>query len=172
MARRLSALLGIPHIELDALFWGPNWTPVDQEVFRQRVDEAVTGDQWVSDGNYRVVRDIVWARANTVVWLDYPLGLIMWRLVWRTFRRVFAKEELWSGNRERFREQFFSPESLLLWALSTYRRRRRQYEDRLRMPEYAHLTTVRLRSPRAAREWLSGVESRWRTDQLEEVNDG
>jgi len=144
----------MPHVELDSLNWGPDWTEVPVELFRDRVGTALHGDSWVVDGNYSKVRDIVWSRADTVVWLDFPLWLILWRLVRRTFQRTLTREELWGGNRERFREQFFSRSSLLLWALQTYRRRRRGYPQLLAKPEYAHLRQVRLQSPRETATWL------------------
>src|SRR3990172_8915485 len=87
LARHLAHRLTVPHVELDALYWGPNWTPVPADLFRQRAAQAVAADAWVIDGNYHVVRDLVWSRATTVVWLDYPLSLILARLLKRTGRR-------------------------------------------------------------------------------------
>ena len=160
MAQRLSQRLGLPHVELDALHWGPNWTEAPVEVFRQRTAEALSGDAWAVDGNYRDVRDIVWGRADTVVWLDYSLWVIMARLLWRTLRRIVTREELWGGNREHFRAQFLSRDSLFLWALQTYWRRRREFPILLNQPEQAHLAVVHLRSPRATRAWLAGLVTR------------
>src|SRR5689334_5774453 len=72
-ARRLGERLGLPHIELDALFWRPGWVESDTESFRTRVAEAIAGEGWVVDGNYSPVRDLYLARVDTVVWLDLPL---------------------------------------------------------------------------------------------------
>jgi hypothetical protein len=144
-------------VELDALHWGPNWTEVEHPVFRERTIQALSSDAWTTDGNYSAVRDIVWGRADTVVWLDYSLPVILGRVTWRTIRRAMTREELWSGNRERFRESFLSRESIIWWALRTYRRRRREYPTLFALPQYTHLEVVRLRSPRAAREWLDAL---------------
>lgn len=157
-ARAIAARLGIPHVELDALNWGSNWTEAPREIFRQRVTEAVAGDTWVVDGNYSKSRDIVWPRADTVVWLDLSLWVILWRLFRRTIARTLTREELWSGNRERLRTAFLSRDSIFVWALQTYGRRRRSYPLLLSRPEHAHLTIVRLRSPRAASSWLSALD--------------
>ncbi|MGH2349824.1 MAG: AAA family ATPase [bacterium] len=157
LAREIAGRLGIPHVELDALNWGPNWTEASREVFRQRVADALAGEAWVVDGNYSAARDLIWPRADTVVWIDYPLWLILWRLLLRTFQRTLTGEELWSGNRERFRDQFFSRNSLFVWALQTYRTRRRNYPRLLSQPEHAHLKLVRLRSRRATEVWLSSM---------------
>ena len=80
----------------------PDWSPPDPFVmdFRERVEEATEAPAWVADGNYSEVRDIVWGRADTLIWLDYPLHVSLRRLVPRTLRRALTGEELWSGNRE------------------------------------------------------------------------
>lgn len=160
LAQRLSQRLRVPHVELDAIHWGPSWTPASRDVFRERTAEALSGSSWVTDGNYSVVRDIVWGRADTVVWLDYAMPVILARVVWRTICRAFTREELWNENRERVRDAFFSRESIILWALSTYRRRRREYPILFAKPEHAHLAVVHLRSPRAARHWLEAQDRR------------
>jgi hypothetical protein len=89
------------------------------------------------------------------VWLDLPLPVILWRLVWRTLRRIVTGEVLWSGNRERLRNAIFSRDSLFLYAVRTHRRRRAAYTGLFTRPEYAHLTITRLRSAREARRWLA-----------------
>ena len=157
LAGRLAQRLGLAHVELDSLYWGPDWTPAPRELFRERVARALSGEAWTTDGNYSSVRDIVWQRADTVVWLDYSLPVVMGRVTWRTIRRSALREELWNGNRERFREAFFGRESIIWWALSTYRRRKTQYPVLFEQPEYAHLRVVRLASPRATQEWLDGL---------------
>jgi adenylate kinase family enzyme len=157
---RLARQLDCPHVELDALHWEANWTEPPLEVFRTRVARAVSDDAWVVDGNYSKVRDIVWNRAQAVVWLDYSLAVILWQLLRRALRRILTREELWSGNRETFRGQFLSRDSLFVWALKTYRRRRKNYPAHFERPEYAHIAVVRLRSPQATQRWLAGLENR------------
>lgn len=158
MAHRLAQRLGCPHVELDAIHWGADWTPAPLETFRSRMVQALSGATWTVDGNYSKVRDIVLCRADTLVWLDYPLPLILWRLIRRTLGRLVTREELWSGNREEWRSQV-GRDSLLLWALRTYRRRRREYTAIQGDSRYSHLTFVRLRSPRAAEAWLAAVRN-------------
>jgi adenylate kinase family enzyme len=106
LARQLSGQLGIPHLELDAIRHGPNWEETPDENFRKCLSQALSGRSWVVDGNYGIVRDLVWPRATTLVWLDYPLRVIMWQLFWRTLRRCVTREELWNGNQGRFWTQF------------------------------------------------------------------
>lgn len=157
MARQLAERLGVSHVELDALHWGPNWTEEPDEVLRERADKALRGDGWTVDGNYGVVRDIVWGRADTIVWLDYSLPLILWRLTRRIFSRAILNEEIWHGNKESLRTHFLTKDSLYLWVFQTYHKRRREYPVLLAQPEYAHLKKIRLRSAREARVWLAQV---------------
>lgn len=157
LAAALASLLGVPHVELDALAWGPAWVQVPHDLFRARLEKATRGDGWVVDGNYSRARDLVWPRAEMVVWLDYPLRTVLGQLLRRTLRRVLAHEELWSGNRETLRTALFSRDAILIWALKTYWRRRREYPELLSRPEHAHLQVVRHRSPRAAARWLAAL---------------
>jgi adenylate kinase family enzyme len=157
LARQLAEKLDLRHIELDSLHWEPNWTEPPINVFRDRVSHALSVDRWVIDGNYSKVRDIIWRQADTVVWLDYPLPLTMRRLFKRTIQRVVTREELWNGNRESWRDQFFSKNSLFLWALNSYFRRRKETPDLLSRPENAHLQVIRLYSPAATRRWFESL---------------
>jgi adenylate kinase family enzyme len=156
-ARALAERLQLPHVELDALYWEPGWTAATPEVMRARVSAAIETDGWVVDGNYSVVRDLVWARAEAVVWLDFSLAAVLWRYAARTRRRIRSNEELWpgTGNRETFGRNLVGRESLLWWILSTYRRRRREYPEQLRA--HPQLAAVHLRTPAEAEAWLAGL---------------
>jgi adenylate kinase family enzyme len=152
LARRLAARLGLPHIELDAINWQPGWRDLarhDPELFIRRVSEAVQTEAWVADGNYGMVRDQVWTRATHLVWLDYERRVIMARVIRRSVLRTVLQTELWAGNRERWRN-FLRPSHPIRWAWSTWRRRRRETEERLARPDHASLVVLRLRHPREA----------------------
>lgn len=152
----LAARLGCPHVELDALHWEPGWRMAELDVFRARVAEATAAERWVCDGSYSKVRDVVWTRADTLVWLDYALPLVLARLVRRTAARWWKDEPLYNGNREVLRDHF-SRDSLVLWAVRQHRRNRKGYPEALAMPEHAHLQLVRFSRPRQAAEWLAAL---------------
>lgn len=154
MACNIAKRLAVPHVELDSLHWEANWTEAKVEDFCERVRSAVAGDAWVVCGNYSAVRSLVWPRAEMVVWLDYSFQVIMSRLLRRTLRRAFTREELWNGNKESLRTAFFSRDSILLWALTTYKTRRKESPLLFALPEHSHLRVVHLRSPRQADAWL------------------
>jgi adenylate kinase family enzyme len=162
LARRIAALLELPHIELDAINWQPGWrdlTRHDPEEFVRRVNEAIQAEAWVVDGNYGPVRDIVWPRATHLVWLDYERPVIMARVISRTLFRAVLRTELWAGNRERWRHML-RPSHPIRWAWSTWERRRRETAERLAHSECAHLAVLRLRHPSEVRrtiDLLAGV---------------
>src|SRR5919197_3104503 len=148
VARELARRLGVPHVELDALYHGPRWTETPVEEFRRRVVAATDADGWVVDGNYNSkLGDFVLERADTVVWLDVPLRVALSRLTLRTIRRIRTGEELWSGNRESWRGGFFGWESMFVWTIRSHLRHRRARPQR--RPPYPGL---RGRPPRPARE--------------------
>ncbi len=157
LARQTSQRLKIPHVELDALNWGPNWTEAPIEVLRSRVEKALSGDAWVVDGNYSKIRSVVWSRADTIVWLDYPFPVVMGRILHRTIRRVVLREDCCNGNRETFQKAFLSRDSMIVWVIQTYQKNRRQYSTLFQQPEFAHLKKVILTSPKMAQRWLEEV---------------
>ncbi len=160
MAAALAQHFGLPRVELDAIYWGPDWTPTPPEEFRARVAEALAQPGWVVDGNYGMVRDLIWPRAQRVVWLNFGLATVFRRGLRRTLRRGLTREELWNGNRESLARQLFTRDSLLLWILTTHRRRRRQFEALRASGTYPHLEWVEFRTPRDADEWLAELTNR------------
>lgn len=156
LARAIAKRLDMPHVELDALYWDRNWTPVSEATFRARVAEALAPSRWVADGGYQMARDIIWGRADTVVWLDYPLRVILPRWARRTVARVRSGEEYWpgTGNRETLRNAL-RPGSLLWFILRQHRGKRRRTAARL--AARSDLVQVRLRSPRETERWLEAL---------------
>lgn len=157
LAARLAARLESRIVELDALFWGPDWQPAPFDLFRFRVECETRDGDWIVVGNYSQVRDLVWREADTLVWIDLPLRVVMTQLLARTVRRIATAEDLWgTGNRESLRKAFFSRDSILLWALKTHRRNRLRFEE-----EFARLAetkrVVRLQSRRAVERFAKAA---------------
>ncbi|MDP9763173.1 adenylate kinase [Deinococcus enclensis] len=153
-ARTLAGTLGVPHGEQDAWYHQPGWVPAPLASFRARVAAFTAGPAWVMDGNYSKARDIGWAHADTLVWLDYPGQVVFWRVLTRTLRRVLGRQELWNGNRETVRGAL-SPEGPVRWFFRTHWQRRR--DTPAQAAAYPHLRLVRLRTPREAAAWLARV---------------
>lgn len=158
-SQALSKTLGLKHIELDAFFWEPNWKEADPETFRNRVRAALASEEsWVVDGNYtNKIKDLVWPQADTLIWLDPPLPVILKRLFSRSLKRVFTKEVLWSGCTETLTGAFFSRNSLFIWILKTRSHQRTSYSQFISNCPYPSLTTYHLRSSTEIRNFLAGL---------------
>lgn len=130
LARRLGRVLNHPVIELDALYHQPDWQPTPVDEFRACVVSALdlaeqSGRGWIVDGNYATkLGDLVRSRATTVIWFDLPKAIVMKRVVSRSLRRVFRREQLWNGNREMWHQLFrWDPElSVIRWAWTNHGR--------------------------------------------------
>ena len=120
----------------------------------------MAAERWVVDGNYAMVRDIVWPRATTIVWLNYSFPLVFWRAFRRTFIRSVGRKTLFSGNRETIKMAFFSKESILWWVITTFRRRRKQFRAILDGGEFPHLERIEFRNPRDADQFLISLRER------------
>ena len=157
LARRLAAILGATRLELDSVFHQRGWEPLPADEFRRVVAAVAAQDRWVIDGNYSAVRPIVWARADTVVWLDLPRRTVMRQVVWRTLRRGVTRQELWNGNRESLRNflTWTPEESIISWAWHNHAKYHGRYAAAAADPAYAHLTIVRLTSRRAITRFLA-----------------
>ncbi len=160
LAKRLADQYGYDFIELDALHWEPKWQEAPLETFRERVRNNLRQSPgWVVAGNYHVVRDLIWSQAEAIIWLDYSLPRIFWRLTRRTFTRWWTQEELWNGNREPLVRHFmvWSDESLYRWLFKTYWRRKREYPELLALPEHQHLKLIHFKHPKETEAWLAGL---------------
>jgi adenylate kinase family enzyme len=98
LAETLAKRFDLNYIELDALHWEPNWQSAPLDVFRARVESVTQAERWIVAGNYHVVRDLIWPKAEAVIWLDYPLRTVLWQLTRRTFKRWWTQELLWDTN--------------------------------------------------------------------------
>src|SRR3954447_2452611 len=155
LARELAAALGVPHVELDSLYFGPEFSTAPLSVLRKRTTAAIAAERWVIDGNKRAVRDLVWPRADTVVWLDYPLGVSLWRLAKRARRRTSALRAAAREAKTVLARQLLAAARGVLSALRSHAGQRREYPRMFADPANQHLSVVRLRSPRATRRWLA-----------------
>ena len=160
LAESLARLLDMTFIELDALYWEPDLQAVHTEIFRARVGKAIQVEKLVIAGNYRIVRDLTWPRAEVIIWLDYPFLTVFWQLTGRTFKRWWTKELLWGTNVESLSTHFkiWSKESLYNWLFQSYWQLKREYAILLSMPEYQHLKVIRFRHPEDTARWLNALD--------------
>ena len=153
LAKQISMHLGIQHVELDAYRHGPNWTESPDARFRCDIKEALSTSDWIADGNYSVVRDIVWSKATRLIWLDYSITLVLWRLLKRTVKRCLFREKLWNGNRENILQHLFTKDSLFLWVLKTHWSMKTEIQEALKQPQYSHMQVTRINKSQSAKYW-------------------
>ena len=159
LARRVAEAVGSTHVELDAIHWGPGWTEMPIDEFREAVLCGIDRERWVVDGNYGKVRDIIWSEATDVIWLNYSFPVVFGRALARTLRRIFTRQTLYNQNRESFRNAFLSRDSILWWIITTFRHRRREYRALFDADAFPHLNLTELRRPRDAERLVRGLRS-------------
>ncbi len=154
LARRIAAITGGPHTEIDALFHGPDWTPRPE--FLADIRSLIRADTWTTEWQYDAARPLLAGSADLLVWLDLPfVRVTLPRLLRRTIRRRWSREELWNGNIEApLWTVLTDREHIVRWAI----RSRRNYHAAVPglIPDYPHLTIVRLGSQEEAEAWLAG----------------
>ncbi len=155
LSDRLAGLLHARHVEIDALWHGPNWESCGPEELLARVSAATEDDGWISDGTYHsIIGDIVLERAETVAWLDLPVALVMWRLVRRSWVRKRDDVELWHGNRE---ERWLNQIRWLFWpAFKRALENRRDLPARLAL--HPQLQVHRLRSDADVEAFVQSIQ--------------
>jgi len=156
-ARNLANILKTKHVQLDAINFLPGWIERPNEEFLDLVGKAAAEEVWVFDGNYTRTREIVWGRATMIVWLNYSFSRTFYRSLNRTVRRVFSREELYSGNRESFQRAFMSRESMVFWVLKSYHEKRRRYMKLLLEHKPSRKEIFVFEHPKQAEEFLRQV---------------
>ncbi len=163
MSRELAACLDVPLLELDAVFHQPDWQQLPDDRFQSKVSEFTTAARWVVDGNYTShgMRDVLWPKADSIVWLDMPKSVVMRRVVARTIRRAASREKLWNGNREPWTNLYSrDPEkNIVVWAWTRFDNVREKYEQCMTDGTWAHAGVKRLRTPREVKRFLAHIEA-------------
>ncbi|HDR2890817.1 TPA: adenylate kinase [Enterobacter asburiae] len=162
LARRIAAELAIPYIEMDRLYWRPNWQGTEDDALWAKLENTLAAtEDWVLDGNYNRTRPVKWRNVDLVVWVDYGFARILYQAVSRAFRRAWHKQELWpgTGNCESFRRSFFSRESIIIWTIKTWRSNRERYEADMRNPQYHHIRFVRITRRQDAETLISSLKA-------------
>jgi adenylate kinase family enzyme len=152
LAARLSERTGLPFHCVDDLTWEPGWVPVPPEEQRRRIAAICAQDSWILDHGYGSWIDLVLARADLIVGLDYPRWRSLSRLIQRTLSRAIDHREICNGNTESFR-QALSKNSIVVWHFQSFANKRRQIREWQDDPDKPEI--LRLTSPAATRQWLA-----------------
>ncbi len=157
----LAKALDYPYIQMDELFWKPNWQESTDDEFIPQIKQAVSGDLWILDGNYSRTNDIKWKYADTIIWIDYSYSRTLLQLFKRTISRALSKKELWphTGNKETIGRSFFSRKSILVWFFLNYHRNKSRYANLQNSAVLKGIRFVRLRNPKEASDFLLEMKS-------------
>ena len=154
VAQRLARRTGLPLIHLDLLYWRPGWQPTPSEQWREVVRRLVAGERWIIDGNYGGTLDLRLAACDTVVFLDLPRVLCLWRVLVRQLRYFGrVRPELPNGCRERLSWAF------LAWICTYPSRRRGSILTRLHALDKGKRVVI-LRNAREIEDFIAGVPMR------------
>lgn len=154
LARRLAAKTGGVLIDLDEYHWLPNWQERAADEREAMVAAATDAPAWAVSGNYSKLRDIVWGKATTVVYLNYSTPRTFWQLLRRSVARAATKAPICNGNIETWRK-LFSGDSIIVWFFKSHWKRRREMEALLENPAaWPHIRFLRFKNPRQTEEWI------------------
>ena len=149
LLRKLGPLLGLPTHHLDRMNWKPGWIESDRDELRTRIADVVAQERWLIDGNYGGSLDLRLPRADTIIYLDFPIALCLWRV----FRRMMSasrseRPDMTEGCTERLDLAFLF--YVATWAMGP----RKRTETKL---AGFRGSLVRLESPAATKRWLAGI---------------
>ncbi|KEQ18250.1 P-loop NTPase family protein [Endozoicomonas numazuensis] len=159
LAKQVAEKLSIPHIEIDSLFWGPDWTPVEEQIFLDRLKTALDQPAWVMDGNYTKTYDLRFQQTDMIIWIDFSLARTLLQALRRAIFRIISGKELWqdTGNVETL-GKLFSKDSILLWTLKTHKTNRIKYQNLMQDEHYSHIQFIHLRSSREIKQFLTELD--------------
>ncbi len=164
LGKQLASAFALAFVELDALNWEPNWVGLndtDPAELERRMMNATKGDGWVVAGSYtRFAQRTFWSRLETIIWLDLPMHILLYRLMVRSWVRWRTKELLWGTNYESFWPQlriWNKGDSLLWWIVTQHQRKRRRMLTFMDEPRWQHIDFVRLGSPADVRAFSEAL---------------
>jgi adenylate kinase family enzyme len=154
-SKKLATVMDAPYLEIDKMYWRPNWTFLDDDQFFKKMEEELKRDKWVLDGNYTRTTPVKWKNVQAVIWLDYSLLRILSRAISRAVVRVISGIELWegTGNKESLK-MLFSKESIVRWTWNTFDSNRVKYSEMMSDPRYSHIQFIRFSDPSDADRFL------------------
>ena len=108
-ARRLGQATRLPIIHLDSLYWRSGWQPTPDHEWDRVIAELIAGDEWIMDGNYGRTLPVRLGACDTVIFLDLPRLICLWRIVkrWRAYRN-HSRPDMAEGCNDKLDLEFVS----------------------------------------------------------------
>jgi adenylate kinase family enzyme len=152
LAAQIAERTGLPWHSVDDLTWEPGWVGVPLDEQRRRIEAICSGDRWILDTAYGDWMDLLMARVDLIVALDYPRWLSLARLLRRSARRVVFRELACNGNIETV-ARLLGTDSIVRWHFRSFARKRSRIQRW--MDDKAGPPVLRFRAPRSAQKWLA-----------------
>lgn len=150
LAAALAARLGLPYIATDAVFWTADWRATPAAEVRGWLAAAAADERWVTDGNFDADRDLLWARADLIVWLDLPLVVALGQALRRNLGWWLAGVPVWGGQRMTLAKAFGGARHVL----RSHAQKRRAYPGWLAELD---ARVVRIGRPARLDRWVGDV---------------
>jgi len=153
LSRCLHEATGLKLLHLDRLYWQPGWTEPPKDEWRKTVEEAVKEDEWIMDGNFGGTMEIRLAACDTVLYLDFPRTICIYRVFKRRLMyRNKSRPDMGEGCNEKIDLEF------LQWVWNFPKTTKPKIEERLKRFE-GEKTIIRLRSSRDVEDFLAQIKS-------------
>ena len=149
VSKQLANILNLKYIQIDQIFWGPNWRKPTNREFYDNLKAALDATpNFVLDGNYTKATDLKWGYIDTVIWLNFSITRTFLQLCKRTFLRVITRQELWpnTGNRESIYGHLFTKDSIFYWFFKTFHGNQIKFKSDMTAPRWRHLQFIELNS--------------------------
>ena len=153
LARHLGQILELPVVHLDAVHWKPGWTETPKDVWRSIVQDLISEEKWIMDGNYGGTMEMRLAASDTVIFLNYPRSICMYQAMKRCvayYNRT--RPDMGPGCREKVDFEFLG------WLWNFPKRSRPEIEQRLARIS-KNIRVIRLCSPRETDKFLADLRA-------------
>ncbi|MFZ3231710.1 MAG: adenylate kinase [Pseudobdellovibrio sp.] len=161
LSKRLAILLKSKHIEIDQIFWGPNWKkPTNRDFYDNLKLSLEATHAWVLDGNYTKTTALKWAHAETVVWINLTFQQTLWQLCLRTLGRLISQKELWpnTGNKESIYGHLFTKDSIFYWFIKTFKGNQLKFKFEMDSSKWSHIQFIELTSNKEINLFVKAIQ--------------
>jgi adenylate kinase family enzyme len=154
LARKLSGELKIQRVEIDEIRWKRGWQCLAEETIAAELKPYLSEDNWIVDGNNRLLQQYIDFDYDFLIWLDFPFHLVVWRCLLRSFKRILSRETVCNGNRETFPRLFRKDSSMIYWVFKTFNSRR----EELRQLRKTEPNLIVIRSKREEKNCIAQLQ--------------
>lgn len=165
-ARKLGEALNIKVYHLDVFYWKPGWVEASLEEFAAAQKNIVIQDQWIIEGNYSNTYEIRAEKADTIIYLELPLHVCLYRVIKRWLTNIGkTRPDMGEGCKEKIDWPFIK------FILTTYHSRKRKMEERMKAFQSGgpHKRVFMLRSKKEIDSFLKNIKNSCETSSYKNL---